>query len=151
MNTKDNINIRCRLNTSEEHSWHTSHSQLNLVVDLLYNFYITWGKRQDELDLKLERLYKDYKRLEEQYSLVNNNINLVLKLLEESKLAHNRISQNSDYIKEDTSLIHKKLESLLIQIPFIRDKTVAEDFKGTNLEISNIKELIQEVKTLVLS
>ena len=74
-----------------------------------------------------------------------------MKLLEESKPAQNRISQNSVYIKEDTSLIYKKLESLLNQIPFKRYKTVAEDVKGTDLEISNIKELIQEVKILVLS
>ena len=147
MNTKDNINIRCRLNTSEEHSWHTSHSQLNLVVDLLYNFYLTWGKRQDELDLTFERLFQDHKRLEEQFTLINKNLSLVLKLLEESKAAYNKISQNSDYIKEDTSLIHKKLESLTP----LKKERFFESFKDTDLEISNIKNLIQEVKTSVLS
>jgi len=25
VNTKENINIRCRLNSYEEHIWHTSH------------------------------------------------------------------------------------------------------------------------------
>jgi hypothetical protein len=49
---------RCRLNSSEEHSWHSSNSQLNLIVDLIQNFYINWGKRQDDLELKFEYFYK---------------------------------------------------------------------------------------------
>ena len=38
VSTKENINIRCRINSSEEHIWHTSHSQINLIVDLIHNF-----------------------------------------------------------------------------------------------------------------
>jgi hypothetical protein len=52
VNTSDHINIRCRINTTEDHTWHTSHSQLNLIVDLIHNWYITWGKRQDKLHQK---------------------------------------------------------------------------------------------------
>ena len=43
-----------------DHTWHTNHSQLNIIVDLIYNFVITWGKRQEEVDLKLESLRKEY-------------------------------------------------------------------------------------------
>jgi hypothetical protein len=40
INTKENIKIRCRLNLTEDHSWHSSNSQLNLIVDLIQKFYI---------------------------------------------------------------------------------------------------------------
>jgi hypothetical protein len=40
INTKENIKIRCRLNLTEGHSWHSSNSQLNLIVDLIQKFYI---------------------------------------------------------------------------------------------------------------
>jgi hypothetical protein len=60
VDTIDHINIKCRLNSNEDHIWHTPHSQLNLIVDLLYNFYITWGKRQDDIDQNIERLNKEY-------------------------------------------------------------------------------------------
>jgi len=109
--TKDNINIKCRINSSEEHIWHTSHGQFNLIVDLIHNFYISWGKRQDDLELKFERLQKEYKHLEEKYSVINNKLELVLQALEDSKVSLGRISQNSDYIKKD---ITKKLENINI-------------------------------------
>ena len=76
VNTKDNINIRCRINPSEDHTWHSSQSQLNLLVDLIHNFYIAWGKRQDELEVKFENLYKEHKKLEEQYSIISNKFDL---------------------------------------------------------------------------
>ena len=78
VNTKENINIRCRLNSSKEHTWHTSHGQINLIVDLIHNFYISWGKRQDDLELKFDRLQKEHKHLEEQYSATNNKLELTL-------------------------------------------------------------------------
>ena len=78
VNTKENINIRCRLNSSEEHTWHISHGQINLIVDLIYNFYISWGKRQDDLELKFDRLHKEHKHLEEQYSATNDKLELAL-------------------------------------------------------------------------
>ena len=54
VNTKENLNITCRINSSQEHTWHTSHGQINLIVDLIHNFYISWCKRQDDLELKFE-------------------------------------------------------------------------------------------------
>ena len=96
VNTKVNINIRCRLNSSEEYTWHTSHGQINLIVDLIHNFYTSWEKRQDDLELKFDRLQKEHKHLEEQYSTTNNKLELALKTLEESKVSLGRINQNSD-------------------------------------------------------
>ena len=90
INTKENINIRCRFNSSEEHIWHSSHSQLNLLVDLVHNLYITWGKRQEDLEVKFERLYKEHKQIEEDFSLLQNNLNLVLQTLEERKSEQNK-------------------------------------------------------------
>jgi hypothetical protein len=60
-------------------------SQLNLIVDLIQIFYINLGKRQDDLEIKFENLYKEHKQLEEQYILLNNKLNLILKSLDESK------------------------------------------------------------------
>ena len=111
--TKENINIRCRLNSSEEHTWHTSHGQINLIVDLIHNFYISWGKRQDELELKFDKLQKEHKHLEEQYSATNNKLELALQILEESKASLGRISQNSDYIKKDITYLYKKTDNIV--------------------------------------
>jgi hypothetical protein len=47
-------------------------SQLNLIVDLIQNLYINLRKRQDDLELKFENLYKEHKQLEEHYTLLNN-------------------------------------------------------------------------------
>ena len=113
VNTKENINIRCRLNSSEEHTWHTSHGQINLIVDLIHNFYISWGKRQDDLELKFDRLQKEHKHLEEQYSATNNKLELALQILEESKVSLGRISQNSDYIKKDITYLYKKTNNIV--------------------------------------
>ena len=113
VNTKENINIRCRLNSSEEHTWHTSHRQINLIVDLIHNFYISWGKRQDDLELKFDRLQKEHKHLEEQYSATNNKLELALQILEESKVSLGRISQNSDYIKKDITYLYKKTDNIV--------------------------------------
>jgi len=113
VNTKENINIRCRLNSSEEHTWHTSHGQINLIVDLIHNFYISWGKRQDDLELKFDRLQKEHKHLEEQYSATNNKLELALQILEESKVSLGRISQNSDYIKKDITHLYKKTDNIV--------------------------------------
>jgi hypothetical protein len=99
--TKENIDIRCRINPSEEHTWHTAHSQLNIVVDLVYNFFLTWGKRQDILDQKLENLFKEYQKLTEKYSSLNNKIDIVLHKLEEAKARQNTVNRNNDYIPEN--------------------------------------------------
>jgi predicted nucleic acid-binding Zn-ribbon protein len=112
INTKENINIRCRVNSLEEHSWHSSNSQLNLIANLIQNFYISWGKRQDDLELKFKNLYKEHKQLEEQYTLLNNKINLVLKFLDESKANQNLYNQNCEYIKEEVTRLSQHIESL---------------------------------------
>ena len=114
VNIKENINIRCRLNSSEEHSWHTSHGQINLIVDLIHNFYTSWEKRQDDLELKFERLQKEHKHLEEQYSTTNNKLELALQTLEESKVSLGRINQNSDYIKNKLTYLYKKIDNINI-------------------------------------
>ena len=114
VNTKENINIRCRLNSSEEHTWHTSHGQINLIVDLIHNFYIFWGKRQDKLELKFDRMQKEHKHLEEQYSATNNALELILQTLEESKVSLGRINQNSDYITNELTYLYKKIDNINI-------------------------------------
>lgn len=150
IDTKDNINIKCRINPSEDHSCHTQHSQLNLIVDLLYNFYLIWGKRQDELEIKLEKLYKEHSQLADEYLLINNNLNLALQILKESNVQYNKIIHNSDYIKEKAFLISKKLDPLGNLDKKIV-KTGTEELKVLDQEVTNIKNLIEKVKTLVLS
>ena len=44
------------------------------------------GKRQDDLELKFERLQKEHKHLEEQYLVANKKLKLALQALEESKI-----------------------------------------------------------------
>ena len=114
VNTKENINIRCRLNSSEEHTWHISHGQINLIVDLIHNFYISWGKRQDHLELIFDRLQKEHRHLEEQYSAINNKFEITLQTLEESKVSLGRINQNSDYIKNEITCLYKNLDNINI-------------------------------------
>jgi hypothetical protein len=143
--TKENIDIRCRINSSEEHSWHTTHSQLNIVVDLIYNFFISWGKRQENLDQKLEGLFKEYQRLEEKYSGLNNKIDIVLHKLEEAKARQSTVCRNNDYIKEEVLSIGKNIGHGLHKN---KDLLTGTEIRQGILEI---KELIQEVKTLVLS
>ena len=52
---------------------------------MIYNFYISWGKRQDNLDQKFESLFKEYQKLADKYSGLNNKIDLALHKLEEAK------------------------------------------------------------------
>ena len=137
VSTKENINIRCRINSSEEHTWHTSHGQTNLIVDLIHNFYITWGKRQDDLELKFEKLQKEHKHLEEQYLVANKKLELALQALEESKIFLGKISQNSDYIKRDISYLFNKLEST----------NIAEHSKEIVLSSSGILEVTRSLNS----
>jgi len=120
------------------------HGQLNLLVDLIQIFYITWGKRQDDFDIKLERLYKEHKQLEEKYSLIQNKLNLVLQDLEERKTEQNKYCQNSDYIKEEISVLSKKLEVKRLTKESEESRPIPQD-------IVNIKRLVEEIKTLVIS
>ena len=114
VNIKENINIRCRLNSSEEYTWHTSHGQINLIVDLIHNFYTSWEKRQDDLELKFDRQQKEHKHLEGQYSAINNKLELALQTLEECKVSLGRISQNSDYMKKGITYLYKNLDNINI-------------------------------------
>lgn len=145
INTKENINIRCKFNSSEEHIWHSSQGQLNLLVDLIHNFYITWGKRQDELDIKLDKLYKDHKEIEEQNSLLKNKINLVLQKLDEGKIEQNKYCQKSDYIKEEVSLIYKKLDSKRVIIEQKDIKLQEEDSKVLIEQNNKILQLLTQI------
>ena len=146
ISTKENINIRCRFNSSEEHTWHSSHSQLNLLVDLVHNLYITWGKRQDDLDIKLERLYKEHKQIEEDFSLLQNNLNLVLQILEERKVEQNKYCQNSDYIKEEVSLLRKKIESKRVATELEDIKLQEEDSKAIIRQNNTILQLLTQIQ-----
>ena len=121
---------------------------MNLLVDLFYNFFITWSKRQEDLEYKLEKFHKEYNQLADQYSLINKNINLVLQILEENKVQQYKGVQNSDYIKEEVALIHKKLESSSTRKEIIKP---LEDLKELDQENLKIKNLLEEIKTLVLS
>ena len=143
--TKENIDIRCRINPSEEHTWHTTHSQLNIVVDLIYNFFISWGKRQEHLDQKFESLFKEYQKLAEKYSGLNNKIDIALHKLEEAKARQNTFSRNNDYIKEEVQSIGKGIGHCLNKNKDLLPNT------ETRQDILKIKELVQEVKTLILS
>jgi hypothetical protein len=143
--SKDNIDIRCRINPSEDHTWHTSHSQLNIVVDLIYNFFISWGKRQENLDQKLESLLKEYQKLIERFSGLNNKVDIALHKLEEAKTRQNTVCRNNDYIKEEVLSLGKS-----IGVCLNKNKDL---FTGaeTRQDILKIKELVQEVKKLILS
>jgi hypothetical protein len=143
--SKDNIDIRCRINPSEDHTWHTSHSQLNIVVDLIYNFFISWGKRQENLDQKLESLLKEYQKLIERFSGLNNKVDIALHKLEEAKTRQNTVCRNNDYIKEEVLSLGKS-----IGVCLNKNKDL---FTGaeTRQDILKIKELVQEVKNLILS
>ena len=81
---------------------------------MIHNFYISWGKRQDDLELKFDRLQKKYRHLEEQYSATNNTLELALQTLEESKVSLGRINQNSDYIKKKITYLYKNLDNINI-------------------------------------
>jgi hypothetical protein len=143
--TKENIDIRCRINPSEEHTWHTAHSQLNIVVDLIYNFFLSWGKRQDILDQKLESLFKEYQKLAEKYSSLNNKVDIALHKLEEAKARQNTVARNNDYIKEEVLSIGKSLGIYLNKNKDLLSNTEARQ------DIIEIKELVQELKTLIIS
>ena len=62
ISTKENISIRCRINPSKEHTWLTFNSKLNLILDLIHNFCISWGKRKDNLDQKIEILLREHQK-----------------------------------------------------------------------------------------
>jgi hypothetical protein len=141
--------ITCRINTTEGYSWHTSHNQLNLIVDLIHNSYITWEKRQDELDQKFERLNKEYQQTNNKISKLDNKINLIILSLEEINLQQNKTSKNSDYIKEEATFIRKELNYL----PNKNNLEFSQVQKDPYLAqvVLETKKLVEEVKTLIFS
>lgn len=108
---------------------------------MIYNFYISWGKRQDNLDQKFESLSKEYQKLADKYSGLNNKIDLALHKLEEAKARQNVLCKNNDYIKEEVLSIGRYLSKGKDSLP----RTEARQ------DILDIKKLLQEVKTLIVS
>jgi hypothetical protein len=70
------------------------------------------GKRRDDLELKFKNIYKEHKQLEEQYTLLNNKLNLILNFLDESKVKQTIYNQNSEYIKEDVMRLTQHIDFL---------------------------------------
>jgi predicted nucleic acid-binding Zn-ribbon protein len=68
--------------------------------------------RQDDLELKFENLNKEHKQLEEQYTLLNNKLNLILNFSDESKVKQTLYNQNSEYIKEEVTRLTQCIDSL---------------------------------------
>jgi hypothetical protein len=111
------------------------------VVDLIYNFYISWGKRQDILDQKFEGLFKEYQKLADKCSGLNSKIDIILHKLEEAKTRQNIICKNNDYIKEEVLTIGSYLSKG--KDPLSRSES--------RQDIPEIKKLVQEVKALILA
>ena len=112
---------------------------------MIYNFFISWGKRQDLLDQKFESLSREYQKLVEKFSVLNNKINLALHKLEEAKSRQNTVCKNNDYIKEEVLSIEKNINHQLN-----KNKEVSPSAE-TRQDIHEIKLLVQEIKTLILS
>lgn len=111
-----------------------------MVVDLIYNFYITWGKRQDSLNQKFEALNKEHKLLLEKYSELNSKINITLQTVEDIKEDQVIIRKNIDYIREEKNITLSAQEVEHHQIDKESEKHIIE-----------IKNLVKEIKTIILS
>lgn len=88
---------------------------------------------------------KEYQKLIERFSGLNNKVDIALHKLEEAKTRQNTVCRNNDYIKEEVLSIGKS-------IGFCLNKN-KDLFTGaeTRQDILKIKELVQEVKNLILS
>jgi hypothetical protein len=64
------------------------------------------------LEIKIENLYKEHKQLEEQYTLLNNKLNLILKFSDKSKAKQTWYNQNCEYIKEEVMRLAQRIDSL---------------------------------------
>jgi hypothetical protein len=111
------------------------------VVDLIYIFYISWGKRQDILDQKIEGLFKEYQKLTDKCSGLNSKIDIILHKLEEAKTRQNIICKNNDYIKEEVLTIGR----------YLSKGKDSSSHSESRQDIPEIKRLVQEVKALILS
>ena len=76
---------------------------------------------------------------------MNNKIDIVLHKLEEAKARQIIVSKNNDYIKEEVLSIGKNIGRCLNINKDLLTST------GTMPDIVEIKELVQEVKALILS
>ena len=76
---------------------------------------------------------------------MNNQIDIVLNKLEEAKARQTTVSKNNDYIKEEVLSIGKNIGRCLNINKDLLTST------ATRKDIVEIKELVQEVKALILS
>ena len=76
---------------------------------------------------------------------MNNKIDIVLHKLEEAKARQSTVSKNNDYIKQEVLSIGKNIGRYL---NINKDLLTSTE---TRQDIVEIKELVQEVKTLILS
>ena len=76
---------------------------------------------------------------------MNNKIDIVLHKLEEAKARQTTVSKNNDYIKEEVLSIGKNIGRCL---NINKDLLTSTE---TRQDIVEIKELVQEVKALILS
>ena len=76
---------------------------------------------------------------------MNNKIDIALHKLEEAKSRHNTVCKNNDYIKEEVLSIGKNIGHCLN-----KNKDLLSGSE-TRQDILEIKRLVQEVKSLVLS
>lgn len=89
---------------------------------------------------------KEYDKLAEKYLGLNNKIDIALHKLEEAKARQNTVCRNNDYIKEEIQAIGKIIgHNLSKNKDLLLASTTRQD------HILEIKELVQEVKTLILS
>ena len=77
--------------------------------------------------------------------MLNNKVDLVLHKLEEAKSRQNTVCKNNDYIKEEVLAIGKNIGLCLNKNKDLLPSTEIRQ------DILEIKRLVQEVKTLVLS
>ena len=118
---------------------------MNTIVDLIYNFLISWGKRRDIIDQRIENIVKEYQKFVERYIILSNKLDLALHNLEESKARHNIVGKNNDYIKNEVDSIRNNLGGLLSKVSLTRDSLLGAD---TRQDISEVKKLVQEVNPL---
>lgn len=76
---------------------------------------------------------------------MNNKIDIVLHKLEEAKTKQSIVCKNNDYIKEEVLSIGKGIGHCLNKNKDFLPST------ETRQDITEIKRLVQEVKTLILS
>jgi len=96
------------------------------------------------LDLKLEKLSKEYQQVTEKYSRIQNKISLVLHTIEEVKAEQNKISKNGDYIKEEATCVKRRLANTTESFQSSRDPNIIQ-------VVAEVKKLVEDLKALILS